>query len=43
MGQHLNSACTVRYFGTKHKLSLVTPYINQKIALICHDAICGHA
>jgi hypothetical protein len=29
--------------ATKHKkLSLVTPYINQKITLICCDAICGH-
>lgn len=43
MGQYLHSACTVKYFGTKYKLPLVTPYINQKITLICCDAICGHA
>lgn len=42
MGQQFYSARTVWYFGHQHnKLSLVTLYINQKITLICCDAICG--
>lgn len=44
MGQQFYSAHTVWYFGHQTQQSFFgSLHINQKITLICSDAICGHA